>query len=79
MGIFQNLMFEFEFEKVKWNVSMEVLDPYITIQSYAFLNCRNLQKVILSESSVYCLEEGSFSYCYNLNYVILLKKNKKYS
>ena len=57
--------------KVKWNVSMEVLDPYITIKSYAFLNCRNLQKVILSESSVYCLEEGSFSNCYNLEYVIL--------
>ena len=62
--------------KIKWNVSMEVLEPYITIQSYAFLNCRNLQKVNLSESSVYCLEEGSFSNCYNLKYVILSKKTR---
>ena len=49
--------------KFKWNVSMEVLEPYITIKSCAFLDCKNLQKVNLSEASVYCLEEGSFSNC----------------
>ena len=55
---------------------MEVLVPFITIKSYAFLNCKNLQKMNLSESSVYCLEEGSFGNCYNLEYVILSKKTK---
>jgi len=62
--------------RFKWNVSSEPLDPYITIDSYAFLDCINLQKVNLSESSVYCLEEGCFSNCYNLEIVLLSKKTK---
>ena len=57
--------------KFKWNMSMIVLEPYITLKSYAFLNCRNLQKVNLSESSIYYIEEGSFSNRYNLEYVMI--------
>ena len=56
---------------------MEVLEPYITIKNCAFFECRNLQKVNLSEYSVYCPEEGSLGNCYNLKYVILSKKKQE--
>ena len=62
--------------KFTWKTNSELLDPYISIKPYAFLDCRNLRKLNLSESSVFCLEEGCFGNCYNLEIVLLSKKTK---
>ena len=63
-------------KKFKWKVSPEVQETYITIECCAFFNCINLQKVNLSESSVYCLKERCFKNCKNLTTVILSKQTK---